>query len=114
MRKTVAPISFLLVSNLAVAGCLVGCLTACVASPPPYDDYNIARAAMVAARDVDSAKSAPGLWNRADESYRLGQKEFLENDFYEAKKHFQLAIHFAEKAENATKLKRFQSGDAYP
>lgn len=112
MRKIVARISFRLISSSALVG---GGVVACVvAAPPPYEEYTLARTAVFAARDVDSAKSAPGLWNRAEENYRAAQKEFKDNDFALAKKHFQLAVQFAEKAENATKLKKFQSGDSYP
>ena len=106
MRKIAAPISCLLVSN--------SLLVACVAAPAPYDEYSLARTALASAREVDSAKNAPGFWNRAEDIYRTAEKEFKENDFEQAKKHFVLATQFAEKAENATKLKKFQSGDSYP
>jgi hypothetical protein len=106
MRKTVAQISFLSLSSLA--------LGACVAPRPPYEDYTLARTAISAARDVDAAKNAPGFWNRAEDSYRSAEREYQDNDFSAAKKHFVLAREYAEKAENATKLKKFQSGDSYP
>lgn len=85
-----------------------------MAAPPPYDEYNLARTAIKAAQDVDSARYASGLWNRAEENYRTAQREFQDNEFAKAKKHFGLAIQFAEKAENATRLKKFQTGDSYP
>lgn len=106
MLKIVAPISYLWLSSAA--------LVACVAAPPPYEEYTLARTAIVAAKDVDSAKNAPGLWIRAEESYRMAQREFNENDFAQARRHFKSAIRFSEKAENATKLRKFQSGDGAP
>lgn len=112
MQKTVVRILFRCLSSglLVVTGGLVGC----VAAPPPYEEFAIARAAIKAAQDVDSARYAPGLWGRADESFRTAQKEYRDRDFDLAKKHFQSAIQFAEKAENATRLKKFQSGDSFP
>jgi len=85
-----------------------------VAAPPPYEEYNLARTAIKAAQDVDSARYASGLWNRADENYKAGQREFQDNEFGQARRHFNQAIQFAEKAENATRLKKFQTGDSYP
>ena len=106
MRKIAARISCLWLSSLG--------LSACVAAPPPFDEYVLARTAVAAAKEVDSAKNAPGLWTRAEENYRIAQKQFKDNDFALARRHFLSAIQFAEKAENATKLKKFQSGDSYP
>ena len=111
MRKIAARISFLSISSSAVVMAVTACV---VAAPPPYEEYTLARTAVSAAKEVDSAKNAPGFWNRAEENYRAAQKEFKDNEFAEAKKHFLLAIQYAEKAENATKLKKFQSGDSYP
>lgn len=74
----------------------------------------MARVAVRAAQEVDSARHASGLWNRAEENFRVAQKAYNENEYAKAKKHFLAAIQFAEKAENATRLKRFQSGDSYP
>jgi hypothetical protein len=85
-----------------------------VAAPPPYEDYTLARAAIQAARDVDSARFSTGLWNRADESYRRGQKAYRDNDFAQAKIDFEKATRYAERAENATRLKKFQTGDGFP
>lgn len=108
MRKTAVRISFLSLSSLLFC-------TACVVAPPaPYEDYVIARAAVRAAQDVDSARFSTGLWNRAEESYRSGAKAFKDADFKDAKVHFQRAIEYAERAENATRLKKFQSGDSFP
>ncbi len=74
----------------------------------------LARAAVRAAQEVDSARFSTGLWNRAEESYRNGTKAFKDADFKEAKVFFQRAIEYAERSENATRLKKFQSGDSFP
>jgi hypothetical protein len=92
----------------------VGGVAACVNAPPPYEEYVLARSAIRAAQDVESSRYATGLWGKAEENFREGQRLYKENDFKEAKTRFQLAIQFAEKAENATRLKKFQSGDTVP
>lgn len=101
MRKIVAPILFLSLSN-------------CVVAPPPYEEYTLARAAVRAAQDVDAARFSVGYWNKADENFRLGQKSWKDAEFDRAKLYFKRATDFAERAENATRLKKFQSGDTFP
>jgi hypothetical protein len=93
---------------------MVTALSSCRAAPAPYDEYSLARTAIQAAQDVDAARYAAGFWNRADENYRKARSEFDDRDFLSAKRHFLLAVQFAEKAENATRLKKFQTGDSYP
>lgn len=112
MPKTAALTSFLFLSSVLAAASLSGCKI--VAAPPPYEEYSLARTAVKAAQDADSARFATGIWNKAEENYRAGQKAYRESDFDTAKKHFQAAIQFAEKAENATRLKKFQTGDSFP
>ena len=89
-------------------------LPGCVAAPTPYEEYNLARTAVRAAQEVDSSRYAPGLWNRADENLRAGESALKDNDFARARQHFLTATQFAEKAENATRLKKFQTGDSFP
>lgn len=74
----------------------------------------MARAAVRAAQDADSARFATNLWNKAEENFRSGQKAYREADYETAKKHFLLAQQFAEKAENLTRIKKFQSGESFP
>lgn len=109
MRKTVAQISFLSLSSaflISAAGC--------VAAPPPYEEYTLARSAVRAAQDVDSARFASGLWNKAEENYRNGEKAFKDADYDQARRYFVAAQGFAERAENATRLKKFQTGESFP
>jgi hypothetical protein len=110
MRKIAAPILFRSLSSLVFLGAMAGC----VAAPAPYDEYSLARSAVRAAQEFDSARFATGLWNKAEENYHNGQKAFKEAEFDRAKKYFVAAQQYAEKAENATRLKKFQSGDSFP
>jgi hypothetical protein len=89
-------------------------LMACVSPPPPYEDYTIARTAIRAAQEVDSARFAAGWWAKAEENYRKAEIAYREVDFEEAKKFFKNATKYAERAEDATRMKKFESGDSFP
>jgi hypothetical protein len=89
-------------------------LSACITPPPPYLDYTMARTAYHAAQDVDAARFASGLWAKADENFRNGEKSYRENDFGPAQVFFKKAIYFSERAEDATRLKKFETGDSFP
>ena len=114
MRKTAGPTLFLL-RNKAKIGCLVFGLglTSCISAPPPYEDYTLARTAVTAAKDVDSARFARGLWQRAQNHYRQGKQAYQQRDFDMARNQFRLAIKYAERAENVTRLKKFETGDTF-
>jgi cell fate (sporulation/competence/biofilm development) regulator YlbF (YheA/YmcA/DUF963 family) len=112
MQKTAVLILFRSLSSLLVVFGLLGCKV--LASPPPYEEYNLARAAVRAAQEADSARFATGIWNKAEESFRSGQKAYKEADYDAAKKFFQAAQLHAEKAENVTRLKKFQTGENFP
>ncbi len=99
--------------NFIIFSPLLFCGWGC-ASQPPISEYTIARAAIEAARDKEAARYAPGFWHKAEEFYRKGEKSFQESDFVDAKENFERARIFAEKAENATRLRLFQSGDGVP
>jgi uncharacterized protein HemY len=85
---------------------LVGCV-----APLPIEEYTIARAAVNSARESGSERLAAGIWYKAEENYRKGQKYLKDQDNESAKISFLKAIEFAEKAENASRLKKFESGE---
>jgi hypothetical protein len=114
MRKIAVPISFRSISKSVAGGAIAVYFSGCVTPPPPYEDYTIARSAVQAAQEVDAPRFSAGLWAKADENYRKGEKAWREFEFEDAKKYFKNAISFAEKAEDATRLKKFESGDSFP
>lgn len=87
-------------------------LTACV-STPPYEEYTLAREALRAAEESDSAKFSPRFWLQAEGAYREAEAAYKINDFSKAKKMFVESIQWSEKAENQTRLKKFESGDVF-
>lgn len=86
-------------------------LYGCVSNPPPVSEYSLARSALASAKEAGAERLAPGLWYSAEEDYQKGQKAYLEKDHQAAKNSFLQSIQTAEKAENASRLKRFESGE---
>jgi len=95
--------------------CLVGLtlVSGCVVAPLPIEEYTLARAAVSAAKDAGAERLASGLWFRADESYRKGRSYLADRDNESARQSFLRAIDFAEKAENASRLKKFETGETF-
>lgn len=91
----------------ALAFCLVGCVT----SPPPIDDYALARAALEAARSVEAARHSPGYYHQAEEAYRKAKLLYEEREYEDARNMFVRARIAAEKAENSARLIRMKSGE---
>lgn len=80
----------------------------------PVDEYNIARTAYDAAKDADAPRYSPAFWFSTEQAYHSGEKAFEERDFANARRLFIDTRDFAEKAENAARLARHQSGDVVP
>lgn len=93
--------------------CLFVASVGCV-SVIPVDEYTIARAAMEGARESEAPRYAPALWYKAEQAYREGETFFRERAYEEAMKRFAQARTWAEQAENAARLSRFESGDLAP
>lgn len=88
-------------------------LTGCV-THVPVDEYTLARAAYESAKDADAVRYAPSLWYSAEQAYREGQRAYKDRRYEKATEAFLEAKEFAEKAENAARLARHQSGDILP
>lgn len=100
MRSQILPL-------LLLAGLFLGCVTA----PAPIQEYAYARAALDAARSVESARYSPGHWHQAEEAYRRGQILFDEREYKDAQTEFLEARSAAEKAENSARLIRQRNGE---
>ena len=83
----------------------------CVTSPPPVDEYNLARAALEAARVVEAARHSPGYYHQAEEAYRKAKLLFEEREFGQCRDEFIRARVAAEKAENSARYIRMKSGE---
>lgn len=106
MRTFLATVFAICVVGLVVPGC--------VTVKIPVEEYNLARAAVNAARDTEAARFAPGLWHKAEESYKRAQHFYKDRRYKEAQELFVEARLNAERAENAARVARFQSGEVTP
>lgn len=88
-------------------------LSACTTTYP-VRHYVIAREAVEAARQVESARYAPGHWYKAEEAYRRAKREFEDLQYKPAIEYFQLAQYHAEKAENSARYQRLKNGEETP
>ena len=113
MLRTAAPTLCLWLSS-SVLVITAATISGCVAAPPPYEEYTLARAAVRAAQDADAPRFSVGFWTKADDNYRNGQKAYRDADFDEAREFFKTAQIYAERAENSTRLKKFQTGESFP
>jgi len=86
-------------------------LSGCVTTPPPIEDFALARTAIEAAKGVEAARYSPGFWHQAEESYRRAQLLFEDQDYQLAQKEFVKARIAAEKAENSARLIRQKNGE---
>ena len=86
-------------------------LISCTTGPAPLEEYTIARAAIEAARAVESARLSPGFWNQAEDAFQIGQRHYEERDFVQAKKEFIRSRIYAERAETASRLLRQKNGE---
>lgn len=86
-------------------------LSGCVTTPPPVEEYTLARAAMDAAKVVEAARYSPGFWHQADEAYRQAEIFYKDHEYSDAKKEFLKAKQAAEKAENSARLIRQKNGE---
>lgn len=84
-------------------------LVACVGAPP-VEEYNLARTAHEAANEAESSRYAQGLWYKADEAYNKAVKLFKDRQHDKAREGFAVARELLEKAENAARIQRVQSG----
>ena len=90
---------------------MLATLVSCVTSPPPLDEYTLARAALESARTVEAAKYSAGNWHQAEEIYKKAEIFYRDKEYDEAKKYFLRAKLAAEKAENSARLIRQKTGD---
>lgn len=85
-------------------------LFGCVGSPP-IEEYNLANTALVAAKQNQAGRFAPGFLSQAEDYCRQGVADYNDRQYKSATVNFERCRSFAEKAENHTVLKRAETGD---
>jgi len=88
-------------------------LGACVTTQAPIEEYNLAAAAIEAAKQVDAAKYASGYFHKSQESYRKGQILFKTREYDKARAQFLNAKSEAERAENISRIVRWRNGEVF-
>lgn len=83
-----------------------GCST-----PAPLREYTLARTAIQSAKQHDSARYAPALWQEAENAFESGENLFRRGEFRESQVYFEDAQEYAERAENASRLQKLKSGE---
>ena len=91
--------------------CLFASFLGCQTTSLPLEEHTLARAAMDAAKAVESARYSPGHWHQAEEAYRKAQLYIKEHDNEKARVEFVKARISAEKAENSARLIRQKNGE---
>ncbi len=86
-------------------------LCGCVTIEAPILEYTLARAAFVAAKEVDGARLASGYYHRALENYSRAEVLYTERNFEESKELFIKSRLDFERAENSAQVQRKRSGE---
>ncbi len=77
----------------------------------PVQEYSLAKAAYEAAVTAEAAKYAPQLFYKAEKAYKKGESLYKERDYEAARKQFLSSQKMAERAEDESRLKQFNSGE---
>jgi TolA-binding protein len=91
----------------------VGLSTGCVTSFP-VDEYNLARAALEAAKEAEAQRLSAALFHKANEAYRTAVDCYQARKYDCARQNFEESRRFSEEAENVARIARFQSGETVP
>ena len=68
---------------------------------------------MASAKAANASLYSPGVWSQAEEAYFEAKKHFKEREYDDAAVKFEEARRLAERAENISRLKKFQSGESF-
>ncbi|MCS6837528.1 MAG: DUF4398 domain-containing protein [Bdellovibrionaceae bacterium] len=83
----------------------------CATISAPVAEYNLAFAALGAARKVEAARYASGDFHRAEEACRRGKILFEAKTYGEARLELQKCQYYAEMAETSTRVLRWKKGE---
>ncbi len=86
-------------------------IVSCVNPQPSREEYNLAVAALRAARDSEAKRYAPKVYTEARQYFRKAERAFKEKYYPEATDYFRKSRYYAEKAENISRVKMFKQGD---
>ena len=86
----------------------------CVNKQPPIEEYNLARAAVKAAKDSEAKRYAPKVYSQARRYMRKAERAYKDRYFEKSTGYFRKSRYYAEKAENISRVKMFKQGEMGP
>lgn len=86
----------------------------CVNKQPPIEEYNLARAALRAAKDSEAKRYAPKVYSQARRYMRKAERAYKDRYFEKSTGYFRKSRYYSEKAENISRVKMFKQGDMGP
>lgn len=99
--------------SILLASALSLFVSACVTTPPPLLEYNLARTAIEAAQAAEASRFDAGNMHEAEEAYRKAQSLLDEREHEAARTLFRKARLSAEKAENTARAMKQRSGEVF-
>jgi hypothetical protein len=89
-------------------------LTGCVNKQPPREEFNLARAALNAAKLSEAKRYAPKVYSQAKRYMRKAERAYEERYFDKSTDLFRKSRYYSEKAENISRVKMFDKGGMAP
>ena len=89
-------------------------LSHCVNRQPPIEEYNLARAALKAAKLSEAKRYAPKVYSQAKRYMRKAEKAYKDRYFEKSTGFFRKSRYYSEKAENISRVKMFDQGGMGP
>ena len=78
---------------------------------PPIEEFNLARAALVAAKDGEAKRYAPRVYSEAKRYMRRAERAFKDRYFEKSTGYFRKSRYYSEKAENISRVKMLNQGE---
>ena len=81
---------------------------------PPREEYNLARAALKAAKDSEAKRYSPKVYSQARRYMRKAERAYKDRYFDKSTDYFRKSRYYSEKAENISRVKMFKQGEMGP
>ncbi len=86
----------------------------CVNKQPPREEFNLARAALLAAKTSEAKRYAPRVYSQARRYMREAERAYKDRYFEKSTDYFRKSRYYSEKAENISRVMMFKQGAMGP
>ncbi len=86
----------------------------CVNKQPPREEFNLARAALEAAKVSEAKRYAPRVYSEARRYMRKAERAYKDRYFEKSTEYFRKSRYYSEKAENISRVMIFKQGAMGP